>query len=267
MARYQPYGRPVSMNLLSNRTCGFPAYGLTMIFLVRRAWRLHPRRDPAFPRGVTPAVTAFAESCRWSRTWHAPIAGPRSCRAFTKGVLAVSGMPSRLPPGRRDQSRVPSLQRVVIHAFLGTTNPSDSLLAPCDFSRPALYARSLPDMAAREGLSCSALLCPNVPPPETPKRSSIRSGPECCLLPSPRHDRLGPLEHLSADNLTRLQRSPIVAARWFAPLCCKGFRHSARPTRISPLGWSLLPGAPALTRTGLAPARSTRLSGRTTPSA
>ena len=33
--------------------------------------------------------------------------------------------------------------------------------------------------------------------------------------------------------------------------------------RISPSGWSLLPGAPALTRTGLAPARTTRLSGRT----
>jgi len=31
----------------------------------------------------------------------------------------------------------------------------------------------------------------------------------------------------------------------------------------TPLGWSLLPGAPALTRTGLAPARTTRLSGRT----
>src|SRR3954451_11881364 len=33
--------------------------------------------------------------------------------------------------------------------------------------------------------------------------------------------------------------------------------------RISPPGWSLLPGAPALTRTGLPPARTTRLSGRT----
>jgi hypothetical protein len=66
-----------------------------------------------------------------------------------------------------------------------TTGPSDSLPAPRDFSRPALYARSLPDKAAGEGLSCSALLCPNVPPPETPKRSSIPSGPGCCLLPSP----------------------------------------------------------------------------------
>ena len=174
-------------------------------------------------------------------------------------------MPSRLPPRRRDQSRVPSLRRVILRAFLGSMNPSDSLLAPCNFSHPALYARSLPDKAAREGLSCYALLCPNVPPPETPRRSSIPSGLECCLLPSPRHDRLGPPKHLSADNLTRLQRSPIVAARWLAPLCCKGFRHSARPARIFPLGWSLLPGAPALTRTGLAPARTTRLSGRTMP--
>src|SRR5262249_6812551 len=33
--------------------------------------------------------------------------------------------------------------------------------------------------------------------------------------------------------------------------------------RISPSGWSLLPGAPPLTRTGLPPARTTRLSGRT----
>src|SRR5215467_4188526 len=81
-------------------------------------------------------------------------------------------------------------------------------------------------------------------------------------LPSPRHDRLGPPQHLSADNLTRLLRSLFVAARWFAPLSFKGFRHSARLGRISPPGWSLLPGAPALTRTGLSPARTMRLSGR-----
>src|ERR1035437_9862680 len=172
-------------------------------------------------------------------------------------------MPSRLPPCRRDQSRVPSLQRVLLHACTRSTDPSDSLPTPCDFSRPALYPRSLPDLPARYGLSCSALLFPNVPPPETPERSSTRSGPGCCLLPSPRHDRLGPLEHLSADNMTWLQRSLVVAARWFAPLCFKGFRHSAWLGRISPPGWSLLPGAPALTRTGLAPARTTRLSGRT----
>src|SRR5579864_7822738 len=36
-------------------------------------------------------------------------------------------MPSHLPPPRLDQSRAPSLQRVVLHAFSGTMNPSDSL--------------------------------------------------------------------------------------------------------------------------------------------
>jgi hypothetical protein len=95
------------------------------------------------------------------------------------------GMPSHLSPSKHDQSAAPSLQRVVLHAFNGTMGLSDSLLAPRDFSHPTLYARSLPDLAAREGLSCSALLYPNVPPPETPERSSIRSGPRCCLLPSP----------------------------------------------------------------------------------
>ena len=66
--------------------------------------------------------------------------------------------------------------------------------------------------------------------------------------------------------MTRLLRSLFVAARWFAPLSFKGFRHSAWLGRISPPGWSLLPGASALTRTGLPPARTTRLSGRTMPS-
>lgn len=172
-------------------------------------------------------------------------------------------MPSHLPPCRPDQSRVPSLRRVVLHAFSGTTNPSDSLPAPRTFSLPALYARSLPDSAAGEGLSCSALFFGNVPPPNTPERSSIPSGlAECCLLPSPRHDRLGPFQHLSAETMTWLQRSLNIAARFLAPLSFKGFRHSASYGRISPPAWSLLPGAPALTRTGLAPARKPRLSGR-----
>src|SRR5271157_6394383 len=82
-------------------------------------------------------------------TWHTPIVGQKSCRAFTMRLLAVSGMPSRLPPRRHDQSRVPSLRRVLLHAFTGNTDLSDFLPAPRDFSRPVLYARSLPDMAAR----------------------------------------------------------------------------------------------------------------------
>src|ERR1700677_546023 len=105
-------------------------------------------------------------------------------------------MPSHLPPCRPDQSRVPSLRRVLLHAFSGTTNPSDSLPAPRIFSFPALYARSLPDMAAGEGLSCSTIFFGNVPPPYTPKRSNSRSGLDCCMLPSPGNERLGPLKHL-----------------------------------------------------------------------
>jgi len=176
-------------------------------------------------------------------------------------------MPSHLPPYRPDQSRVPSLRRVVLHAFFGTTNPSDFLPAPCVFHLPALYARYLPDMAAGEDLSCSTMLFGNVPPPRTPERSSSPSGlAECCLLPSPRHDRLGPFKHLSAENMTRLQRSLNIAARFLAPLCFKGFRHSASYGRISPPDGSLLPGAPALTRTDLSSARTSRLrSGRTMP--
>src|ERR1700674_49089 len=69
---------------------------------------------------------AHTHSLRWS-----------SRTLSTSGVLSVSGMPLRLPPHKPDQSRAPSLQRVVLHAFLGTASPSDSLLAPRDFSRPA----------------------------------------------------------------------------------------------------------------------------------
>jgi hypothetical protein len=64
--------------------------------------------------------------------------------------------------------------------------------------------------------------------------------------------------------MTWLRRSLVVAARFLAPLSFKGFRHSAWHGRISPPVWSLLPGAPALTRTDLSSARTTRLrSGRT----
>src|ERR1700674_4939979 len=72
-----------------------------------------------------------------------------SCRTFSTGILAVSSMPSHLPLHKHDQSKAPSLQRVILRAFIGTSDLSDSLLAPHAFSHPALYARSLPDKAAR----------------------------------------------------------------------------------------------------------------------
>lgn len=85
--------------------------------------------------------------------------------------------------------------------------------APRTFRLPTLYARS----------------CPT----KLPGRVS-----PVPLLPSPCYERLGSPKHLSANNLTRLRRSPIVAARWFAPLLIEGLRHSARLGRISPPGRS-----------------------------
>jgi hypothetical protein len=58
----------------------------------------------------------------------------------------------------------------------------------------------------------------------------------CCLLPSPRHDRLGSPEHLSADSLTRLQRSLLmVAARVLAPPLTGAFDAALRQTASRPL--------------------------------
>src|SRR6476646_8032209 len=77
-----------------------------------------------------------------------------SCRTFSMGVLAVSSMPSHLPPIKHDQSKAPSLQRVVLHAFFGTSDLSDSLLAPRAFRHPALYA----PVFARLGCQVGSLL-------------------------------------------------------------------------------------------------------------
>src|SRR5215469_13266304 len=85
-----------------------------------------------------------------------------SCRTLSMGVLAVSGMPSHLPPLKHDQSKAPSLQRVLLHAFFGITGLSDSLPASCDFSHPALYARSCPTWLPGRGspvLRCSVPTC------------------------------------------------------------------------------------------------------------
>ena len=169
------YRWPVSKNLLSNRTCGFPAYGLTMVFWMWRACRRRPEAvwpfNGASLRLLPPSPTAPSLDA----TWRTPIVELLSCRAFTEGLLAVTGMPSRLPVHRHGQSRVPSLQRVLLHAFSGSTDPSDSLPALLDFSRPALYEQSLPDADCRVGpLLFRALLSKRATTP-TPGRSNSRS--------------------------------------------------------------------------------------------
>jgi len=92
-----------------------------------------------------------------------------------------------------------------------------------------------PDSAASEGLSCSAFFCADVPPASTPEKSNRRSGPACCLLPSPRHDRLGALKRLSAEEMTRLWRSLSLR-----PICLLS-THSGLLTPRSGRFGSLLP--------------------------
>ena len=110
----------------------------------------------------------------------------------------------------------PSLQRVVLHAFIGTMNPSDSLPAPSTFRLPALYARSLPELEAAEGgsLLFHDLLWKRLP-------SYPRKGPalppalrEYCLLHFAA-TLTGPAlsNTFRLISLTRLQRSLDVAAR------------------------------------------------------
>jgi hypothetical protein len=101
-------------------------------------------------------------------------------------------------------------------------------------------------VVARQDLSCSALLCPSVPP-ETPGRSSTRSDSECCLLPSLLYERLGPPKHLSAESMTRLLRSLIVAAHRLAPLSFEGF-----DTPLGSVG-TLLPAGVCYRRSGAYP--------------
>jgi hypothetical protein len=135
----------------------------TLLALVVRWPRSSPRLPP--PRHLCCALASMLptvrHSCRsgrmsynaWNRRVLLCLAHTYSlrwsCRTFSSGFLAVSSMPSHLPPHKHDQSKAPSLQRVVLHAFLGTSGLSDSLPAPRDFSLPALYPRSLPDLAAR----------------------------------------------------------------------------------------------------------------------
>jgi len=80
----------------------FPAHGLTMIFVMWRAWRQRTDRTWPFDGSSLRLYEPSPESSADDPTWRTSIAGPGSCRAFTERWLAVSGMPSRLPPRRLD---------------------------------------------------------------------------------------------------------------------------------------------------------------------
>jgi len=80
------------------------------------------------------------------------------------------------------------------------------------------------------------------------------------MLPSPRHERLGS----PVVSLTRLQDSCLVALRPARLLPPKRLLTPRSARRLSATNRGLLPGAPAITRAGLAPAGLVQFSGRNT---
>src|ERR1035441_3131331 len=92
-------------------------------------------------------------------------------------------MPSHLLPDKHDQSKAPSLQRFILHAFVGTVSLSDSLPTPRTFGHPTLCARSLPDeLPGRVSPvpRCSVPTCRRLRPRGGPASDPVLDA-VCCL--------------------------------------------------------------------------------------
>jgi len=154
--------------------------------------------------------------------WHTPIACVGVVVLYQWGYWLFPACPRTYPlPGSIKAGLLPSSAlSCTLSPVLRTPRTPSRLRSLSAFRlyTPGLCPTRLPGRVSR-----SAFFSGNVPPPSTPERSSSRSGLDCCLLPSPRHDRLGPFKHLSADNMTWLQRSLNVAARFLAPVSFNGF--------------------------------------------
>ena len=100
-------------------------------------------------------------------------------RAFSCGVvgLAYAGHALTLTLGNHDRSRAPSLQRFFLTAFLGTTNPSDSLPTLRDFSFVP-YTRSLCLTGCRVGSLLFRTQLWKRATAYTPERSSVHPDEE-----------------------------------------------------------------------------------------
>src|SRR5215472_12016105 len=140
-----------------------------------RTLSMLPTGRHSYRSGRTAQGTAVSYSA-----WHTPIAGVGVVVLFQGGCWPSPACPRPYLLTSLIQAR--PLPSSVFRARLPRYyEPLGLPPGLRDFSLPALYARSWPDWAARQGLSCSALFCPNLPPPATPERSSIRSGLGCCL--------------------------------------------------------------------------------------
>jgi hypothetical protein len=144
-------------------------------FGMQRRFTGEGRYRPAFRSACIPSRNLVTPVPRWIAAWLGPHPPPLQCSALastpstrrhscrsghTVCGSAVSYSAWRTPIACIGvvvlclrgfwpfPSSAPPLQRVVLHAFTGTSSPSDSLPVPLDLSNPALYQRSLPDKAA-----------------------------------------------------------------------------------------------------------------------
>ncbi len=168
----------------------------------RHAWR--PGRT----------VRGSAASCSAWHTSTACVAVVALCRW---GLWALRPRPRTYlhPQTRSKQGSFPPPHCLRLRRY---DDPLGLPLGTTRFRALRLYPSLCPTWAAEEGLSCSARLLRYVPP-SLPRGGPARVPERArCLLPSPRHDRLGPPKLLSDDNLTRLARRSLrVAARSSAP--------------------------------------------------
>ena len=184
---------------------------------------------------------------------------------MSSGLLGLSPMPSRLPPhaAMTQAGPLPSSRLSCL--------PSPVLRAPRTPSRLRVFsAMGLMDTAfALAGCRVGSPVF-RIPLSKRAAASKPRGGPAslpvsrgavCCL----RRDLSGSALPITFRLIIcRGYGVHLVAARFVAPP--SGLSTLRLDGRISPSTRSLLPGAPALTRTGLSPARVIQLSRRTTRS-
>jgi hypothetical protein len=141
---------------------------------------LRPVRDTnatvARPRPENKRVWASVAKLSCS-AWHTCTACVGVLALFLRGCWTLlASCPRAYLRRTLDQSRAPSLQRVVLHAFTGTTSPSDSLSAPRPFRRCLIGRGFAPTSGCRGGSLLFHIEPSFRAVPSTPGSSSATSG-------------------------------------------------------------------------------------------